>query len=262
MPYAGQVDKTMGAETAGHLKHMLETALRHARSDSDLDIAMFLGVDGRIFASSIPNDLDPREYRLLNLLKNNLGHICNQLTGQNMLMSVQQFEVGTVIISGVGERAFLVFLTTRPLEITKMHGILSNVVKTAIVVRHLFESKPITSEILGRYDEAVGAELKRLTRILFKEKFEETKEFRKNKEVEAYLRSRLGPLVGPGPLDEILTMAFNEVGTSTPFMAPSHWERLLAIVVERLRELNGDSVADKAEREWRAYLKSVLSSFV
>src|SRR6266571_1795495 len=124
MPYAGQVDKTMGADTVGHLKHLLETELKRAREENDLDIAMF---------------------------------------------------------SGVGDRAFLVFLTTKPVEITKMQGVLANVVTTSIVVRHLFESRPITPEILASYDEAVAGELKRLTRILFVEKFGETKEFKKNK---------------------------------------------------------------------------------
>src|SRR5438094_8091935 len=113
MPYAGQVDKTMGADTVGHLKHLLDTELRRAREESDLDIAMFLGVDGRIFSSSIPNRLDPRQYRLLNLLKGNLAHICSQLGGQNMMMSVQQVEAGTTILSGVGARAVLVFLPTK-----------------------------------------------------------------------------------------------------------------------------------------------------
>lgn len=262
MPYAGQVDKTMGAETVGHLKHLLETELRRSREENDLNIAMFLGVDGRIFSSSIPNQLDPRQYRLLNLLKGNLAHICNQLGGQNMMMSVQQFEAGTIIISGVGDRAFLVFLTTKPVEITKMQGVLANVVKTSIVVRHLFESKPITPDVLASYDEAVAGELKRLTRILFVEKFGETKEFKKNKEIAQYLQSRLGALVGPGPLQEIVTMAYNEVGTTAPYMTPSHWERFLAILIERLGELEGDSVAAKAEKEWRAHLKQVLSSFV
>src|SRR2546428_767123 len=159
MPYAGQVDKTMGADTVGHLKHLLETELKRAREENDLDIAMFSGVDGRIFSSSIPNQLDPREYRLLNLLKGNLAHICNQLSGQNMMMSVQQFEAGTIIISGVGDRAFLVFLTTKSVEITKMQGVLANVLKTSIVVRHLFESRPITPEILASYDEAVAEDL-------------------------------------------------------------------------------------------------------
>src|SRR2546422_3480544 len=113
MPYAGQVDKTMGADTVGHLKHLLETELKRAREESHLDIAMFLGVDGRIFSSSIPNQLDPREYRLLNLLKGSLAHICSQLSGQNMMMSVQQFEAGTLFLSGPGGRDLLVFLPSK-----------------------------------------------------------------------------------------------------------------------------------------------------
>src|SRR5438046_5061127 len=147
--------------------------------------------DGRIISSSIPNQLDPREYRLLNLLSGSQEPICNQLSGQNMMMSVQQFEAGTIIISGVGDRAFLVFLTSKPVEITKMQTVLANVVKTSIVVRHLFESKPITPEVLASYDVAVAGELKRLTRILFVEKFGETKEFKKNKEIAQYLQSKL-----------------------------------------------------------------------
>src|SRR5437764_15182018 len=100
MPYAGQVDKTMGADTVGHLKHLLDTELRRAREENDLDIAMFLGVDGRIFSSSIPDRLEPREYRLLTLLNGNLAHICNQLAGQQMMMRVQQIHTRTVVIPG------------------------------------------------------------------------------------------------------------------------------------------------------------------
>src|SRR2546428_10957361 len=191
MPYAGQVDKTMGADTVGHLKHLLKTELKRAREENNLDIAMFSGVDGRIFSSSIPNQLDPREYRLLNLLKGRLAHICSQLSGQNMMMSVQQFEAGTIIISGVGDRAFRAFLTSKPVEITKMQTGLANAMKTSIVVRHLFESKPITPEVLASYDEAAAAELKRLTRILFVEKFVGTTQFKKTKKIAQYLQSKL-----------------------------------------------------------------------
>ncbi len=262
MPYAGKVDKTMGAETVGHLKLLLEKELERCREDNILDIAMFLGVDGRIFASSIPNELDPREYRLLNLLKGNLAHICNQLSGQNMMMSVEQFEAGTVIIAGVGDRAFLVFLTTQAVEITKMQGVLSNVVKTAIVIRHLFEERPITPDVLARYDESVAVELKRLTRLLFVEKFSETKEFRKNKEIEAYFRDQLKSLVGPGPLEETITLAYNEVGTAPAYMTRDHWNRFRTLLIAKLREIRGDTVADRAERDWKKHLDEVLTSFV
>src|SRR5205807_1515558 len=141
------------------------------------------------------------------------------------------------------DRAFLVFLTSKRVEITKMQTVVANIVKTSIVVRHLFESKPITPEVLASYDEAVAGELKRLTRILFVEKFGETKEFKKNKEIAQYLQSKLGPLVGPGPLQEIVTMAYNEVGTTAPYMTSAHWERFLTILLDRLREIEGDSVA-------------------
>src|SRR3989442_14897203 len=138
MPYAGQVDKTMGADTVGHLKHLLETELKRAREESHLDIAMFLGVDGRIFSSSIPNQLDPREYRLLNLLKGSLAHICSQLSGQNMMMSVQQFEAGTVINSGVRDPALPVFVPPRPGQSTQMETVPPHVMKTPIVARPPF----------------------------------------------------------------------------------------------------------------------------
>src|SRR5207245_11147941 len=130
--------------------------------------------------------------------------------GQNMMMSVQQFEAGTIIISGVGDRAFLVFLTSKPVEITKMQTILANVMKTSIVVRHLFESKQITPEVLASYDEAVAGELKRITRILFVENYGETKEIKKNKEIAQYLQSKPAAIVAPGLLKEIVTMANHE----------------------------------------------------
>ena len=111
-------------------------------------------------------------------------------------------------------------------------------------------------------DPDAAGELKRLTRILFVEKFGDTKEFKKNKEIAQYLQSRLGALVGPGPLQEIVPMAYNEVGTTAPFMTAGHWDGFVTILVDKLRDLRGDAVAAKAEKEWRAYLKQVLTSFV
>jgi hypothetical protein len=57
-------------------------------------------------------------------------------------------------------------------------------------------------------------------------------------------------------------MAYNEVGATAPYMTTDHWDRFLTILVDRLREIKGDTVAAKAEKEWRAQLKQVLGSFV
>src|SRR3989304_2291077 len=117
---AGKVDKTMEAENGGLRKHVLATGLKRVRQENGFDLVLFMGVDGRIFASDVPWTLDPRQYRLLNLVKGNLGHICGQLSGHKMMLSIQQDDVGTILIPGVGGKAFLTFLTTRPLEITQM----------------------------------------------------------------------------------------------------------------------------------------------
>jgi len=192
---AGKVEKTMEAESVGLLKHILQTELRQARERNAFDIVMFIGVDGRIFASEVPPNLDPRQYRLMNLVKQNLSHICNQLSGQNMMLSVQQYDVGTIIISGVGDKAFLVFLASRPVDLGAMQDTLRAVFRASTVMKHLFEERPITPASIAAYDEDVARDLRGLTRALFVEKFEDTRGYKRNVEVLEFLRKRLQALV-------------------------------------------------------------------
>jgi len=65
MSYHGRVEKTMEAESVGLLSHLIQTALDRVREENKFDIVMFLGIDGRIFCSSIPNLLDSAQYQLL-----------------------------------------------------------------------------------------------------------------------------------------------------------------------------------------------------
>lgn len=259
---AGKVDKTMEAENVGLLKHVLATELKRVRQENGFDIVLFMGVDGRIFASDVPWNLDPQQYRLLNLVKGNLGHICSQLSGQNMMLSVQQYDVGTIIISGVGDKAFLTFLTTKPLEITQMQGLLRNVVNASVVMKHLFDERAVSPEEIAGYEPEVAQELKKLSRSLFVEKFEETRGYKRNMEVLAFVRKRIQAAVGVGPLEEILTMAFNEVGTSAAYMTDQHWDRFLDLVIAEVGKIAGESVAEKARREWVPEVRRLLKSFV
>src|SRR3989441_2904244 len=259
---AGKVDKTMEAESVGLLKHMLDTELRRSREENGFDLVLFLGVDGRIFASDVPWTLDPRQYRLLNLVKGNLNHICNQLSGQNMKLSIQQYDVGTIIISGVGDKAFLVCLTAHALEVTQMRGVLNNVLNVSAVMKHLLEQRGMSQDDLSAYSPEVAGELKKLSRALFVEKFEETRGYKRNMEVLAFVKKRLQAVVGIGPLEEILTMAFNEVGTSAPYMTESPWERFLDLVIAEVGKLSGEVAAARARREWTPEGRKLLKSFV
>jgi hypothetical protein len=259
---AGRVDKTMEAESVGLLKHMLDTELRRAREENGFDLVLFLGVDGRIFASDVPWTLDPRQYRLLNLVKGNLNHICSQLSGQNMMLSVQQYDVGTIIISGVGDKAFLTCLTSRPLDMSAMQGVLNNVLNVSSVMKHLLDQRGMSEADLSAYSPEVAQELKKLSRALFVEKFEETRGYKRNMEVLAFVKKRLQAVVGVGPLAEIVTMAFNEVGTSAPYMTQDHWNRFLELVIDEVGKVGGEVAAERARREWTPEVRKMLTSFV
>ena len=259
---AGTVEKTMEAESAGLLKHVLEIELKHAREENAFDIVLFLGVDGRIFASEVPPGLDAHQYRLLTLMKSNLGHICHQLRGQNLMLSIQQYDVGTIVISGVGDKAFLVFLAARPIEIAAMHDTLRAVVRVSAVMKHLLEERPVTPAALAGYEEETARELRRLTRTLFVDTFEDTRGYKRNMEVLEFLRKRLESTVGVGSRDEILTMAFNEIGTSAAFMEAASWDRLLEILARGVGEIAGESAAEACRREWAPHVHKILASFV
>ncbi len=259
---AGKVDKTMEAESVGLLKHMLDTALKRVRPENGFDLVLFLGVDGRIFASDVPWTLDPQQYHLLSLVKGNLGHICNQMSGENMRLSVQQYDAGTIVIAGVGDKAFLVFLSTKPLEVAGMQGLLNNVTNASAVMKHLLDQRGTSEQDLSAYAPEVARELKALSRALFVEKFDETRGYKRNMEVLAFLRGRLQAVVGVGPLQEILTMAFNEVGTSAAYMTERHWDRFLEIVIAEVGTIAGEPAAEKARREWVPQVRNLLKSFV
>lgn len=261
MSYHGKVDKTMEAESVGLLNHMLQTALDRVREENKFDIVMFLGVDGRIFASSIPNKLDIMQYQLLNMVKENLPHICSQLTTKNLTLSIQTYEIGTVIISGVGDRAFLVFLLSSRLDVANVGPLTKKVMDTSVVIKHIMELKPISLEATKAYDEGVASELKKLSRLLFVEKFDSTRQYKKNIEVHNYLRRELGQVLERGLIDEVVTLAYNEVGTSAPYMTERQWEALLDIVLEEVRKLAGDVVTDRCSRKWRPEVERLLRSF-
>jgi hypothetical protein len=112
------------------------------------------------------------------------------------------------------------------------------------------------------YPEAVSAELKRLTRRLFVEKFEETGLFKRNMEVVEVLREGLSSIVGVGPGQEILMTAIQEIGTPAKFMKEKQWRSVLDRIVQLVREQAGDVEADRVASEWGPKVDRILKSFV
>lgn len=257
-----EIDKRLEAGTATMLKHMLDIELRKVRESNGVDAIMFMGVDGRVFSSNIPVDLTPQQYRLLNLVKANLPYVCGQLSSENMQVCTQQYQEGTIVITGVGRNAFLVLLFAKRIDFNELERILANAEDASTVLKHLFESKPITPEYLSIYDERVAAELNDLSRRLFVERYEETREYRKNMEILRYVKSKIRDTVGIGAVDEIVTFSFNELGTSAAYMNDNLWEKFMEKVIHRIGEMSGDVIAQRFASTWLPEIQRKIKSFV
>jgi len=258
-----KLDKTLEAKTATNLKTILDMELSRLQGDADLDMLLFVGVDGRIFASLIPTDLNITQFRILNLVKSNLESICSQLKNENLLSAFQEYKEGAVTISGVGDNAFTVGMVARTVTTDARALILSKVSRSSVVLKHLFDQKPITDEALAGYPDEIKAILKGHSRQLFVESFDQTRGYKKNMKIKNWLETKLASIVGVGNVDEVMTVTFNELGSSAPYMTDHDWIKFLETVVNsHIRRLNGDIVADECYRSWLPELDQKLKSFV
>lgn len=256
------LEKRLEAETVTLLKSLLEMELRRVRDEFGFDISMLIGVDGRIFATSIPDTLGPGQYRLLNLVKANLPSICAQLTNESMKLSLTQYEDGALMISPVGGRAFLVLLSGKTQDVTAMGDTVAHVRHASEVLQHVFQQRPMSAEALSGYDAETADELRRLSRRLFVEKFDETPQFRRNMDLHNFLKGELTKAVGVGSVDEFLSQAYNEVGTSTAHMKEDQWLKVVDLLLARVREAGGDVLAERCAETWVPEAKRRMKAFV
>ena len=258
-----KIDKRMEAKTVVQLKYMFEMELRHIKEDNGIDLLMFVGIDGRIFSSIIPPILDPIQFKFLNLVKGNLISLCSQLKGDQMKVSIQQYEFGTVVISGIGKNSFLASVFTKPLPIDSIGPTITNLINGSTVLNHLFEQRPISNENVAGYNKEVQDELTKLTRQLFVEKFEETRGYKRNMDLLKFLKQKIGSVVGIGAVDEIITVTMNELGISAAYMKDKDWMKFLEMVIDKhIKERSGDIVADECKRAWVPEVERKLKSFV
>jgi len=253
----------MEAENVSQLKYMLEMELGNLREKTDIDLALFIGVGGRIFATSIPDDLRPDQYRLLSTFKGNLSNLCSKLKGEDLEVSIERWKSGMAIVSAVGDSSFLASLLTQKSEISEMGSILDDVLDASTVLKHIFEQKDFTDESIDSYSENVQKELNRLSRQLFVERFTHTKSYKKNEEILEFMKEKIKKAVGVGQVDQIVSVTFNEMGTSAPYMQDDMWYDFLEKVIDdNIRSIVGDIQAEQYKKRWKKELEKKLKSFL
>ena len=257
------MERTMEAKTATLLKYMMDMELQNLKDKVEADMAFFIGVDGRIFASKLPNVMNHNQFYLFNLVKAMLPSICAQLKNENLRVSVMQYPEGVLLISGVGKNSFLVTVKSGDVDITNAVSLVAEPVKAGAVMLHIFEQRSMEESELEKLPEDIRDELKSLSRQLFVEQFDQTRGYKKNMKILEWLKSKLTEAVGIGSQDEILTLVFNEIGTSAPYMNDKLWRLMTEkIIQDHVRKLRGDIVADECYTTWLAELEQKLKSFV
>lgn len=258
-----KIDKTLEAENISLLKHLLNLELRRLCKENNIDMVFFMGVDGRTFSSHIPEQLTPPQFHLLNLIKLNITHICGQLQSENLKVSIQQFKEGTIMISGVGDNAFLVSIVGKGVSLSQIRDTIDAVTTASAVLKHILEIKPINEKAMANYPKEVSGELRKLSRLLFKEQFEHTKEYKKNIEILNFLKDKIQTVVGVGAVDEVITLVLNELGTAPAYMNDKLWRQFVdKVIKEHIKELRGDLVADECMKTWVPEVERKLKSFV
>jgi predicted regulator of Ras-like GTPase activity (Roadblock/LC7/MglB family)/flagellar biosynthesis chaperone FliJ len=254
----------MEARDVGMLKYLLDTELSRLKDETEIDLALFMGVDGRIFASCIPFDLDFDQYYLLTLVHGNLPYVCAQLRQENLKLSIQQYLEGIIVISGIGDNAFLACLLSKKRNLADIDSQLKPIQKSSAVLKHLFEMRPLKADELSSYPEDVAEELSKLSRLLFKERFTYTKEYKKNVEILDIIKNKLASVLGGvGAVNEVVTMTFNEMGMQVGMMKKNDWMMFLERVIDHhIARLSSDLVAEECRRTWIPEIQAKLKSFV
>lgn len=259
----GRAVKSLEAEDVTLLKQVLQLELDALRADAGVDVVFLMGVDGRIFASSIPRKLAQNQYRLLERAKQQVPQIAATLKKQRMKLQIQTYEEGAVVIAESGPGAFIAAVKVDHGSMKGMDPVIRRTEIACQAVAHILKEKGFADEDLRGYSEELKSELKSLSYRLFRDAYDTTKGARKNRDIAQFLRRKIKDRLGAGLVDEVMSLTYNELGTTERFMNNELWQRFVELVVEKhVRRLSGDIVADVCRRTWSKDVGRMSESFV
>lgn len=262
-PTGGRAVKALDAEDVALLKQVLQLELDALRADTGVDVVFLMGVDGRIFATSIPSKLAQNQFRLMERVKQQVGHLAAALRRQHLKLQIQTFEEGSVVIAEVSHGAFIAAVKADSGSVKSMDPVIRRLDVACRAVDHILREKGFGPDDMDGYSEEVRSELKSLSYRLFREAYDTTKAARKNREIAEFLRKKIRDRLGAGLVEEVMGLAYNELGTNERFMNDKLWQRFVEIVVEKhVRRISGDIVADVCRRTWSKDIDRMIDSFV
>jgi hypothetical protein len=259
----GRAVKTLDAQDVRLLKQVIQLELDAVREGAGLDAVILMGADGRIFASSMPRALAAREFALMQRVKAQIPSLAAALRRQRLRLQVQSFDEGSVVVAEVAKGSYLGALKAEGGSLRAMDPVLERLQVACRVLDHLLKERGFSDDELRGEPEPVRAELKALSYKLFREAYDTTKTARKNREVAQFMRGRIRDRLGPGMVDEVMDVTYNELGVTERFMNDALWPRFIETVVEKhVRRELGDIVADVCKKTWTRDVQRMVDSFV
>jgi hypothetical protein len=259
----GRAVKSLDADNVRLLKQVIQLELDGARADAGLDVLLLMGSGGRIFGSSMPAKLSAKQFALMERVKAQAFQMGGATQRQGLRVQVQSFEEGSIIFSQAGSGALLCALKADGGSVGAMDSVLERMKVAGGALEHILKEKGFSPEETASLPASVRDELKALSYRLFREAYDTTGTARKNREVAQFLRARIKDRLGAGLVEEAVSLAYNELGTSERFMNDQLWMRFVDIVVEKhVRRLSGDLVADVCLRTWKKDIARITESFV
>ena len=235
-------------EDVAVLKHALDFELKLLSEKSDVVVALLVGLNGQVFASHVPNDLNSSDYRLLSLIQANIPYLRKEIAIGNIEQSIARYETGNVVATRVGKGELL--LAILPRQSSAMEA-LPQINRSAQVLSHISSQKAITKEDLAQYGEDVVEELGELTRRLYGE-LEVTGtvgEKKKNEETLEKFKGVLDAIVGKAEADMIMITSSGQLGIQPKRVSPHQWQQFIVLIRQAVAKKAGRYYGEMAENE-------------
>jgi len=256
-------EKSVNIENVAFLKYLLKLELRRLCEKNHMAMILLMGVGGQVFALYHPPKITKKIHRLFNSVKTNLPYICAQLRNRRMEFSIQRYIHGTTIMAEVNMGVVLVCLLTSTSNVGELNEMVSSILIASKVINHILSNRALTDYNKKGYAEKINHELKELNRVLFEELFHKTSRYQKNMKILKEIKGKLESVLGIGIVEQVITLALNELGLSPRYMVKKDWLLLVRHLIEtRIRPTIGDVVAERLIRNWIPEIENKLESFL
>lgn len=245
---ATQTIKRVTFEDVAILKYALNFELDIMREKSDVKVALLVGLNGQVLASSVPNDLNSDLYRLLSMVRANIPYLRREMTLGRIEQSITRYATGNVVVSGVGVGELLISIFDKEAPIPDN---LNQIGISSQILYHISKQKGITEEVLEEYGKDISNELKELTHRLYAEleSAGTIGEKKKNEGIIEKFTQVLNSVIGEAESAMVMNEGLNQMALDIRHVSGDEWRALAALIRSSVESTAGQYYAEQVYKQ-------------